>query len=288
MNPSQFNGKLHRASEPSSGVLLLEVDRPPVNAYNTALWQELHVIVDKISDCPDVRAVVLSSSNEKTFTAGLDLKQPSSVHVDDAYDPARKAMKTRDHLREFQAAITSLEKCRVPIIVTLFGPSVGLAIDIASACDIRVCTSTTQFGIFEVTVGLAADIGTLQRFPKIVGNGSKARELALTGRMFGAAEALEIGFVSKVVEGGRQQAIDAAVDIAKVIATKSPIAVIGTKHMLNYSRDHTVDEGLEYHAAWNMAMLQTSDMPRAMKAQLKKEIPSFPSWGAGKATPAKL
>ncbi|WVN90821.1 uncharacterized protein L203_106064 [Cryptococcus depauperatus CBS 7841] len=274
MNLQAFTGKFHRASEPSPGVLLLELNRPPVNVFSEAMWRELQVIVQLISATPSVRVVVLSSSIEKAFTAGLDLADTGGLTTSSS-DPARKAFELHSHIIGFQAAISSLARCRQPIICALFGASVGLAIDIASACDIRLCSSNTTFGIFEVNVGLAADIGTLQRFPKIVGNDSKVRELALMGRPFSAVEAEELGFVSEVVQGGRDQVIARAIEKAKVIASKSPVAVIGTKHILNHARDHSIEDGLQYVAAWNMSMLQSDDTTKAMEATFKKQQTHF-------------
>ncbi|ODN81746.1 hypothetical protein L202_02135 [Cryptococcus amylolentus CBS 6039] len=275
MDPAQYNGDFHRASEPSTGVLLLQFNRPPVNAFHDALWQEMHRIVDEVSNDPDVRCIVLSSALENAFTAGLDVTKSELSSGKTFLDPARRATSLRAHLLKFQAAITSLSRARQPVVCALFGSSVGLAIDIASACDIRVCASNVKFGIFEVNVGLAADIGTLQRFPKIVGNDSKARELAMTGRPFGAKEAEEIGFVSEVAQGGRKEVIELALQKAKMIASRSPIAVIGTKEVMNHSRDHSVDDGLQYVAAWNMAMLQSEDTPKAMGSALKRTPVTF-------------
>ena len=121
--------------------------------------------------------------------------------------------------------------------------SLGIAIDISSACDIRICTKDTQFSIKEVDIGLAADTGSLQRLPRIVGNDSWTRELALSGRYFSASEALEKGFVSYVLST-QAMALDRAMHIAKLIAEKSPIAVQGTKTLMDYSRDHTIREGI--------------------------------------------
>ncbi|WVQ96713.1 hypothetical protein IAU59_003820 [Kwoniella sp. CBS 9459] len=251
------------------------------------MWQELRAIVRSISSDPEIKAVVLSSALEKTFTAGLDLNAQMELN-EPALDPARKALQLRDHVLDFQDAISCLEQCRQPIICALFGTSVGLAVDIASACDIRLAADNTTFGIFEVNVGLAADIGTLQRFPKIVGNDSVARELALTGRKFDAKEALYIGFVSKVVSGGRKGVIDAAIELAKTIAAKSPIAVISTKHLMNHARDHSVEEGLRYTAIWNASMLQSSDTVAAMKGVMEKRTPKFAPLSSKKSPRAKL
>jgi len=122
----------------------------------------------------------------------------------------------------------------------------------------------------EVNVGLAADIGSLQRFPKVVGSDSVARELALTGRIFDAAEAERIGFLSRVVTGGREEVEKEAVKMAALIASKSPIAVLGTKKVMNYSRDHSVQDGLDYTAAWNMGMLQSEDTALAFRNFVNK------------------
>jgi Enoyl-CoA hydratase/isomerase len=128
------------------------------------------------------------------------------------------------------------------VICVLHGASVGIAIDISSACDIRVAAQDTKFSIKEVDIGLAADLGTLQRFPRVVGNDSWTRELAFTGRFFSAKEALERGFLSYVVDS-RESGVAKAMEIAKLIVSKSPIAVQGTKGQLDYARDHTIREG---------------------------------------------
>jgi Delta3,5-Delta2,4-dienoyl-CoA isomerase len=131
----------------------------------------------------------------------------------------------------------------VRVICILHGAAIGIAIDISSACDIRVASRDTKLSIKEVDIGLAADLGTLQRFPRLVGNDSWTRELALSGRFFSASEALERGFVSYVLES-QGKALEKGMDIAKTIVLKSPVAVQGTKILLDYSRDHTVREGI--------------------------------------------
>jgi len=129
------------------------------------------------------------------------------------------------------------------VICVLHGISLGIAIDISSACDIRLAAADARMSIKEVDVGLAADVGTLQRFPRVVGNESWTKELAYTGRFFSAQEALDRGFVSAVFKT-KEEAVEKGYSIAKDIAGKSPIAVQGTKHLLDYSRDHTIREGM--------------------------------------------
>lgn len=268
--PQPYTGyrdvKYHKLTLEADGVLLLSFNRPPVNAWIDPKWQELSRILRTVRDDPDVSAIVVAGEG-RCFTAGLDLNEQSlSDVIAGLPDAARKAFRMRAHLRDFQEAISWFEHVEKPVIAAAHGVAFGLAIDIMSACDIRYATKSTRFSIKEVDAGLAADIGTLQRFPKIVGNDSLARELCYTAREFNAAEAREIGFLSKVVDGGREEVVckykhthrnmtqmqhtdhlihtpvpltaAAAIKTAAEIASKAPIAVRGTKIYLLHSRDH--------------------------------------------------
>ncbi|KAF8596925.1 ClpP/crotonase [Ceratobasidium sp. AG-I] len=274
---SEYSNKLVAVSTPleNRSVLLVELNRGPVNAFNQPFWEELGSTFDKISRDGNVRAVVLSSSNPKIFTAGLDLTDTEALVNTGDLDPARQSLVLREHILHFQSCISAIERCTQPVIAAVHGVAFGLAIDILSACDIRYSSTNTRFSIKEVDVGLAADIGTLARLPKITGNESLLRELALTAREFGSAEALQLGMISKAIEGGRTEVLDAALATAKTIASKSPIAAIGTKHILLHARDHSVNENLEYTATWNQVMLQSSDTVEAFKAFQTKKPPHF-------------
>lgn len=171
---------------------------------------------------------------------------------------------------DWQDAINQIEQCDKPVIAAVSGIAYGLAIDICCACDIRYARPYQ-----EVDIGIAADMGTLSRLGNVVGNDSLARELAFTARPFKAEEAVKMGFVSRVVQGGHDGVVDAALALARIIGSKSPVAVLGTKHLLNYSRDHTVAEGLAYTAIWNAAMVQTDDMKAAIAAVMQKKTPRF-------------
>ncbi|KAG9121864.1 hypothetical protein FRC07_001998, partial [Ceratobasidium sp. 392] len=259
-------------------VLLVELNRAPVNAFNQPFWEELGATFDAISRDGSIRAVVLASSLDKIFTAGLDLLDTDALKNESGLDPARESLRLRDHILHFQCCISSIERCTQPVIVAAHGVAYGLAIDILCACDIRYSTPHTKFSIKEVDVGLAADIGTLARLPKITGNESLLRELALTARDFGVEEAARLGMISRVVQGGRKEvlgAIDAALETARIIASKSPIAVVGTKRILLHARDHSVEENLEYTATWNQVMLQSSDTLEAFKSFRTKQPPQF-------------
>lgn len=271
----EYSGKFITSSLTSNGVLLVELCRAPVNAFHQPMWEELHAIFEKIDLNGDIRAVILASSL-KLFSAGLDI---TAQNLFVAPDPSRRALHLRNHILQFQAAISSIERCRQPVIGAVHGIAYGLSIDILAACDIRFAASSTSFAIKEVDVGLAADIGTLARLPKATGNSSLARELAMTARTFGPDEALRLGFISQVVQGGREEVLAKAVATADLIASKSPIAVVGTKHIMLHSRDHSVQENLDYTATWNQVMLQSTDLRDAFQAFLAKKPVRFGGLG---------
>ncbi|KAJ3213260.1 putative enoyl CoA hydratase [Dinochytrium kinnereticum] len=189
-------------------------------------------------------------------------------------DVARTALRILPEIELMQESFTAIERCDRPVIAAVHGFCIGGGIDLITACDIRLCSSDANFSVKEVDIGLAADIGTLQRLPRVVGNQSWVREVCLTARNFDAKEALQVGLVSKVLPT-KVELVDEALKLAAVIASKSPVATVGTKHILNYSRDHTVAEGLHYVALWNSVMLNTEDVPAAITANLSKQKPKF-------------
>lgn len=160
------------------------------------------------------------------------------------------------------------------VIAVLHDVAIGLAIDIATCADIRICTAKTRFAVKEVDIGLAADIGTLARLPKVVGSLSWVKDVCMTARDFGAAEALAQGFVSQVHED-KATAIAAAVKLASLLASKSPVAVQGTKELLNYGKEHSVADSLRYTQVWNSVALQGEDFVTAMMSSMQKKKPSF-------------
>lgn len=269
----------------SEYVLHIELDRPEkLNAFNDALWASLRTIFDTASHDPEVRVCVLSARG-RAFTAGLDITQTSiGSHGKTAgggeqeqqaqQDVARVGLGLRRHIRDFQDAISSIQRCSKPVICCLHGLTLGLGIDIASACDIRYAAADTRFSIKEVDIGLAADIGSLQRLPYVLGNASWLKEMALTAALFDAPTALHQGLLSKV-SPTREQCILDGLDTARLIATKSPVAIQGTKFLLDYSREHTVQEGLQMTEIWNAAMLQSRDVSDAIAGALTKSPAKF-------------
>lgn len=258
-------------SGPTDGVLHVELARPQkMNALNTAFWSEFKALFEAIGQDTDTRVVVLSAQG-KMFTCGLDLtdfKPPKGS------DFARRAYHLRKHIMELQDSFTAMEEVPQPVITVTHGAVVGGGIDLLCAADIRYSSSDAFFTVKEVDVGLAADVGTLQRLPKIVGNEGWVKEVAYTSRRFTAAEAEKQGLITKVF-GTKEAALSGAKELAALIAKKSPLAVSGTKRVLNHARDHSVRDGLEYVATWNMAMLQGPDMMKAAKAMMTKKTATF-------------
>ncbi len=254
-------------------VATVMLNRPDkLNAMNGAMFSEIGQAFRWIDAETDARAIVLAA-NGKHFTAGLDLKESGAVLNAKEGDPARVREKLRRHILHLQDCFTALEQCRAPVIAAIHGACLGGGIDLVSACDIRVCSSDAWFSIQEINVAIVADVGTLQRAPYLLPNGI-LRELAYTGRKFAAEEASKYGFVNSVTNT-RDGAIAKATEIAVEIASKSPLAVAGTKAILNHSRDHTIDDGLNYVATWNSGQLLGEDLMKAATAALTRETVTF-------------
>ncbi|KIK64045.1 hypothetical protein GYMLUDRAFT_40275 [Collybiopsis luxurians FD-317 M1] len=279
---ASLSSKWIKVSEPFPHILLVELARDPVNAICTEFWQAYGSLFDSISEStPDVRAVVLCSAFPDIFSAGLDLLEAGEVAKatadsdPDSTDAARIALDFQRQIKPFQEAITAPQRCLFPVIAAVHGMVVGLGVDMISACDIRYAASNTRFTIKEIDIGLAADMGTLAFLPKITGNLSFIREMSYTTQWFPASKAEQVGLVSKVVQGGREEVVAAALELAKLIATKSPIAVTGTKRLISHAIDHSVAENLEYTKIWNSAMLQTKDMLETLESTKAKRPGKF-------------
>ncbi|KAF7721903.1 putative enoyl CoA hydratase [Apophysomyces ossiformis] len=260
------------------GIAHVQLNRPKsLNAFNHATIRDVHAAFRDLSEDKEVLAIVISGAG-RMFTAGLDLRDPPFDFSIQSADPARAAYGTRKHIEEFQAAFTAIETCHKPVIAAVHSACIGAGMDLITACDIRYCSKDAQFSVKEVDIALAADVGTLQRLPKVIGSASLVRELCLTGRrrvrtMY-AEEALSSGLVNKVLDT-KEQLLEEAIKTAKLIASKSPVAVYGTKQVLNYSRDHSVADGLNYVATWNAAMLNTEDIVKSIEAYMTKKPAQF-------------
>ncbi|CAG8446400.1 5662_t:CDS:10 [Ambispora gerdemannii] len=256
-------------------LLHVELNRPKkLNALNETVWQELKACFTQVKHDSEVRAVVISGAG-KIFTAGIDLFEIPLVGLNTSEtDPARSSHMTRLNILRLQDSFNSIEQCDKPVIAIVHSHCVGGGVDMITACDIRYCSKDATFSVKEVDLGLAADVGTLQRLPKVIGNDSFVREVCLTGRNFSSEEALTFGLVNKILPT-KEDAFAEGLKTAKIIASKSPVAVLGTKHLLNYSREHSTSEGLNYTAVWNSAMLNTKDIGEATKGFFEKKQPKF-------------
>jgi len=266
---------------PSEYVARVELNRPTkLNAMNRLFWSECRECFEQLSHDSRVRCVVITAAG-RVFTAGLDLIDMGGALTSDSpdenkkeseskKDAARMAYRTYKEITELQESFTKIENCNKPVIAAIHNGCVGGGVDLIAACDIRICAEDAWFTIKEVDIGLAADVGSLQRLPKIIGNHSLLRELAYTARKMDASEAMKLGLVSKVCKD-RDETIRSALEMAKVIASKSPVAVWGTKMNLNYARDHSTADGLNYVATWNAGMLQTNDIAVAVQASFAKQ-----------------
>nr|CAD7403035.1 unnamed protein product [Timema poppensis] len=259
---------------PKPFVYQVELNRPQkLNAMSNTMWLEIGQCFSELGDNPECRAIVLSGSG-KIFCAGIDfidLMELSKIVVEHE-DIARRSNALRKQIKRYQETITSLEKCPKPVIAAIHSACIGGALNLITAADIRFCSSDAWFQLKEVEIGMAADVGVLQRLPKIIGSDSLVRELSYTARKMLAPEAKECGLVSRVFDN-KDSLLEGALNVATDIATKSPVAVQLTKRNLVYSRDHTVEEGLEYIANWNMTMLQSEDFANASMAQATKSPP---------------
>ncbi|MFO1262837.1 MAG: crotonase/enoyl-CoA hydratase family protein [Rhodoferax sp.] len=255
-------------------IATVHLNRPDkANAMNAAMWQEIRQAFDWVDATPEARVAVLAGEG-KYFTAGIDLQMMMGLPATIADDcEGRMREKLRRLILDLQDTLTSLERCRKPVLAAIAGGCIGGGIDLITCADMRYASSDAFFTIKEIDIGMVADVGTLQRLPKLIGQGI-TRELAYTGRKFDAAEAQGMGLVNRVFES--REALYAGVQaIAAEIAAKSPLSIRGTKEMLNYARDHSVADSLNYIATWNAAMLQSKDLMEAMSSNMMKKAPSF-------------
>ncbi len=250
------------------------MNRPDeLNTMIAEFWTELPAIVTRLSDEGTARAVVLSSTG-KHFCAGMDLSVFTADPVDAEAELGRKQARMRSTVRSLQWTATALEKARMPVLVAVQGGCIGGALDLATAADLRYASEDAFFVVQEINIGMTADIGTLQRLGTCVPAGV-ARELAYTGRRMTAARALEVGLVQQVY-ADHASLVEGVLETAREIASKSPLAVWGTKVAMNHARDHGVESGLEQIATWQSGAFQPGDMMEAFSAKADKRAARYP------------
>jgi len=260
--------------ERTGHVATLWLDNPARrNAMGPAFWDDLPAIARALSDDPEVRAVVLAGKGPH-FTTGLDLTAFGDLGGGDGgSSEAQRRQRTLRMIRRMQGSITALAECTKPVIAAVHGYCLGGGIDLITACDVRLASAEAVFSVRETRIAIVADVGTLQRLPGIVGEGHVA-ELAFTGKDIPAARAKEIGLVNDV-HPDAGAVVAAAQAMAAEIAANSPLAVQGTKAILQQRRGRAVAEGLDYVSLWNAAFLQSNDLMEAMAAFVQKRPPRF-------------
>ncbi|MDY6881355.1 MAG: crotonase/enoyl-CoA hydratase family protein [Desulfatiglans sp.] len=248
----------------------LTLNRPEQrNRMTIGFLESFMELFDQFDKDPDVRAVIIKAEG-KSFTAGMDVSELSSLLAGGGADSREQLRKSILHLQE---GINVIERCRKPVIAAVHSHCIGGGIDMISACDIRIASKDVVFSIRETKIAIVADLGTLQRLPHIIGDGW-FRELALTGRDFSGEEALKMGLITHLLED-RKALYDKAKSIAEEIVTCSPLAIQGVKDVILYDRDSSVHAGLEYVAQKNATLLPSEDMIEALQAFKEKRPPVF-------------
>lgn len=261
----------------------IRMNRPEtMNAMNADFWNELPEIVETIDSEALARVIVISSTG-KHFSAGMDLSVFSGDGANKHEDRYVAVEAFRSRVPYIQHSFNALENARIPVLIACHGGVIGGAVDMVSAADIRWCTKDAFFAIQEINIGMTADVGTFPRLQRIIPEGW-VREMAYTGRRLTAETAKSIGLVNEVYHT-QEDMLAAVMETAREIASKNPIAVTGSKVLINYGRDHSTKDTLDYIAVWNAGMFPPEHMAEAFKAKAEKREPNFPDLAKIKRTP---
>lgn len=255
-------------------VATVQFNRPDkANALHRPAWEEMKQLFEELDQNKEVRAIILAGAG-KHFCSGIDLELLMSFQQLNQMDcEARKREALKEVIQWLQSCVNAIENCRQPVLAAIHKACIGGGLDIAAACDIRYSSQDAFFSIKEIDLGLVADLGVLQRLPKIISPGMVA-EMAYTARQVSSEEAQQCGLVNAVFES-KDRLLEEVNKIARTISEKSPLVVRGIKQHLLHSRDHSVDEGLQHVANWNAGMLFSNDILEAFQAQMEKRKPRF-------------
>lgn len=249
----------------------IQANRPDaLNSMVPAYWSELPAAVRELSDSGQVRAIVISSTG-KHFSAGMDLSVFAGFNLEG--EPGRRNANFSLLVRELQDSFTALERARVPVLAAVQGGCIGGAVDMVCAADMRYATKDAYFVVQETNIGMTADVGTLQRLPKLIPDGI-AREMVYTGRRLGAERAAQVGLVNEVFED-HESLVAGVLEIAAEIASKSPLTIWGAKEALVYARDHAVSDSLHQISLWQSGAFQPADMMESFAAKAEKRAPVY-------------
>ena len=258
------------------------LDRPDKrNAMAPEFWTEFPDVMDALGTDPEVRVIVIAARG-KSFTVGLDLMafgpavmsgDIAAIGGEQSPSDVAKRMNTYRQIKLMQRTFTAIADNPKPVIAAIHGHCIGAGVDLTTACDIRLAAADAIFSVRETRIAMVADVGTLQRLPMIIDPG-KVAELVYTGRDWDAGEALTMGYVSALYDDA-EQVQQAALDLADQIAANSPLAVQGSKAVLNASRKHKVQQDLDTVALWNAAFLYSEDLAEAIQAFIEKRQPDY-------------
>jgi len=252
----------------------LVLNRPEaMNTMHPTFWRELDEVLTHLNKAGEARVLVISSTG-KHFSAGMALETfGGAIMMDDQSPEGRAAM--ADLLAGMQATFTKLETLRIPVIAAIQGGCIGGAVDMVTACCIRYATTETFFCIQEINIGMVADVGTLQRLPKLVPL-AVVKELAYTGRRLPAQKALGYGLVNEVFDSAEAM-LAGALLCAQEIASKPPVAIWGTKQAIHYARDHAVDDALKQMGWLQGAIWSNQHVRESVTAMKEKRAGDFPA-----------
>ena len=243
-----------------------------LNTMIPAFWSELPKAIGEINSSGEARVIILASTG-KHFSAGMDLAVFSMGSGDAQAEVGRVRANLRENALHLQDSFSCLEKARIPVLAAIQGGCIGGAVDMVTACDMRYASEDAFFCIQEINIGMTADVGTLQRLPKLIPEGV-CRELAYTGRRMHSDEAKSVGLVNEVFSD-QASLLDGVMEIAEEIASKSPLAIWVSKEMITYSRDHSTSDSLNYIATWQSGMFQPADMKEAFQAKAESRPSEF-------------
>ena len=252
----------------------LVLNRPQaLNTLDLVFWRELDDVLQDLHQGNQARVLLISSTG-KHFSAGMSLDVfGTSVSMDDQSPEGRAAI--ADLLTGLQATFTRLENLRIPVIVALHGGCIGGAVDMVTATCLRYASADTFFCIQEINIGMVADVGTLQRLPKLMPM-AVVKELAYTGRRMNADKALQHGLVNEIF-ADQASTLAAAMQAAQEIASKPPIAIWGSKQALHYARDHSTADALQQMGWLQSGIWSNAHVQEAIAAFQNKRSGNFPA-----------
>ena len=251
----------------------IQFNRPKeLNSFSLALWREFPLAIQDINQNKDMRVIVISSTG-KHFTAGMDLSVFGSFEKSANEEAGRQNANFMGLVKKLQNTFTPLAQSKLPVIAAIQGGCIGAGLDLITACDLRYASQDAFFTLHEINIGMMADVGTMPRLQHVVPAGI-AREMAFTGKPLSADRAERVGFLNGVVEN-YDTLIEEVMNVASLIAAKSPLAIWGSKEMMNYGDNHSIEDTLDRVAVWQAGMFSQSDVKTAIGAQQQKQIPKF-------------